>query len=70
MTVREFSEVLRFDEVIEVYEQGKKILKIDTRYIECVKEELLGRGIEEQGVNMNKNFGIEIQLKPKEHCNE
>lgn len=63
MTIREFLKVIDGDKGISVYEQEDKILRIDTSYIENVKEELLDREIKEHGVDICNNYNIRIFLK-------
>jgi len=70
MTIREFLKVIDGDKGIRVCEQGDEILKIDTRYIKNVKEELLDREIEEHGVAIYNNYNICIFLEKKGEENE
>lgn len=63
MTVREFLRVIEGDKCISIYDKNKRILRIDSSYMESVKEELLDREIEKHGVAIwDKNY-IDINLE-------
>lgn len=62
MTVRELLGVLRYDYIVEVYEQKKRILRINTIYKDAIKEELLDREIYNAEPGQSS---IKIWLKPK-----
>ncbi len=63
MTVREFLEVIAGDKCITIYDQEKITLKIDSHYMENVKEDLLDREIEKRGVDIHSNYSIDIYLE-------
>lgn len=63
MTVREFLEVIAGDKGITIYDQEKRILEINSSYMENVKEDLLNREIEKHGVCICSNYSIDIYLE-------
>lgn len=63
MTIREFLKVIDGNKSIIVSKHGKIILKIDTCYLEQVKEKLLDMEIEEKGIYIHNNYSFEIRIK-------